>query len=169
MHTAVELRARVAFVTIVSLSLFWFVGCRSGKTGTFAVLKGEKDGHPLFATIDSRFRDPRLRAGLPWFLGVSTVLKSPTSDGFTTNEEATELNDWEDSFEQAALNGCRFAYVGRVTWNGRRELLYYLDSTDCASPKIRSFTSDHPSRKFDFKFERDDRWEKVGEYFASWE
>lgn len=154
-------------LAISMVASLWLLGCQNAnKAGPFIVLKVERDGHPLFAMVDSSFRNTKLQSGLPWFLNISTALESPTPDGLTTNQEASELNDWEDSLEQNAFDGCRFAFVGRVTWNARRELLYYLDAPDCVSPKIRRFASDHPARKFDFQFERDDHWEKVSTYLA---
>jgi hypothetical protein len=152
---------------IALAALLWFSGCKSGtKTGTFSGLQGEKDGHPLVAIIDSSLRDKKARTGFPWFLSISTPLKDPTADGLPTNQEASDLNDWEDLLEKNYLQGCRFVYVGRVTWNGTRQLLFYLDKPDCVEPKLKMFAHDSPKRVFDFQCQRDERWEKVSSYFG---
>jgi len=158
---------RYAFL-IALVVLLWFSGCKSGsQAGTFSVLQGEKDGHPLFATIDRSFRDKRARVGFPWFLSVSTRLKDPTTDGLTTNQEASELNDWEDLLEKNYLGDCRFVYVGRVTWNGTRQLLFYVDRPDCVEPKLKKFAHDFPKRVFDFQCQPDEQWERVGKYLET--
>lgn len=35
---------------------------------------------------------------------------------------------------------------------------------DCVSSEIKRFVVDHPGPLFNFGFERDDRWDKVGVY-----
>ena len=130
----------------------------------FAILQTEKDGHVLIATIDSTFRDKKAQAGFPWFLNISTEITNPTEEGFATDEEAAELNHWEDAVEQKYLNACHFKYVGRITWNGTRQLLIYTDAVDCATAKLKSFAKDAPKRAFTFAFHRDDNWENVSKY-----
>jgi hypothetical protein len=150
---------------IALVALLWFLGCKSDtKAATFSGLQGEKDGHPLFAIVDSSFRNQKARAGFPWFLSVSTQLKDPTADGLTMNQEASALNDWEDLLERNYLGGCRFLYVGRVTWNGSRQLLYYLDKPDCAETRLKKFARDFPERVFEFQYQRDEQWERVSTY-----
>src|ERR1700730_387225 len=85
------------------------------------------DGRPHIAMIDTSLGDHKFRASFPWFLAISTPLTSPTTDGLPTGQEASALNDWEDSIESKIASACLFVYVGRVTWNGSRELLYYVD------------------------------------------
>lgn len=133
----------------------------------FAILQTEKDGHVLIATIDSSFRGKTTQAGFPWFLNISTKFRNPTEDGLATDEEAAELNRWEDTIEQKYLNACHFRYVGRLTWNGTRELLIYTDAVDCATRKLKSFAKESPKRAFTFEFHRDDNWENVSKYLES--
>ena len=151
---------------LIALAAFaWFGGCRQGtSTGTFSVVQGKKDGHPLFATVDSGLLDRSIQSTFPWFLSISTTLKHPTEDGLTTNQEASELNDWEDSLQKSFAGQCRFVYVGRVTWNGKTQLLYYLDKPDCVGPKLKKFADSNPEPVFDFKCERDEHWERVAMY-----
>jgi hypothetical protein len=149
------------------IALLSFDGCKpSTNAGTFSVLQRNRDGHPLFATVDSSLRDKKARTGFAWFLSVSTQLKDPTTDGLTTNQEASELNDWEDLLERDYLRDCRFVYVGRVTWNGTRQLLFYLDRPDCAEPTLKKFAHDFPKRVFHFQCQPDEQWEKVSSYFG---
>ena len=147
------------------VALLFFSGCKGGAaTGAFAIFQGEKDGRPLFATIDTTPHDNTFKATYPWFLGITTSLTNPTDDGLTTHQEASALNDWEDSLEKQFSGTCRFVYVGRVTWNGKRQLLYYVDTLDSIEAKLRKLAEEHTGRAFDIEVERDDQWNKVSVY-----
>ena len=153
--------------TVVMLVVCLF-GCREGTGGgTFTVMQGEREGHPLFAMIDTSRRDSKLQAGFPWFLSIKTTLTAPTKDGLPTDQEATALNDWEDALEKELSGACQFVYVGRVTWNGTRELLYYVDKPDTVVPRLGKLAGGHPVRPFRIQHERDAQWTKVSMYLSA--
>ena len=58
--------------------------------GSFSIMQGEIDGHPLFASIDMRMRDFADKQSLPFFLSLSTSLSNPTSEGLPTRSDALE-------------------------------------------------------------------------------
>lgn len=132
---------------------------------TFAILHGDIDGHPLFASIDTSLRDYKSKDRFPWFLSISVPLKNPNKDGLTTAQEAEQLNEWEDSLEKQIAAECNLVYVGRVTWNGHRELLYYIDQPKPVHLRLKSLIDSHAMRPFTFLCERDEKWEKVSVYF----
>jgi uncharacterized protein DUF695 len=157
--------SKMKHVCLGTLVVFlWLCGCNGGR-GTFTVLQRLKNGHPLFATIDTSLRDGKVRAGFPWFLSLSTPILHPTKDGLTTDGEASTLNDWEDSLEKQLSGECRFVYVGRVTWNGTRELLYYVDRPGSIVPKLEKLAQDGSRRQFTVRYEHDEQWKQVSSYF----
>ena len=129
--------------------------------GTFSVLQGDVDGHPMFATIDMGLRDSPERQGLPFFLSVSTPLIDPTSDGLPTATDTESLNRWEDAVEARLQQAGRFVFVGRVTWNGHRELLHYLLVQQPALDDLKALAESRSTRPFAFTCERDEKWTKV--------
>ena len=129
--------------------------------GTFSVLQSEMDGHPLIAVVDMGLRGYTEKSSVPWFLSVSTPLVSPTSDGLPTRADANNVNEWEDGIEQELRGEGRFVYVGRVTWNGHRELLYYVAQPEASTKKLQRLIDRRAWRPFAFRCERDDKWEKV--------
>jgi hypothetical protein len=155
---------RMCLGTLVLLSSL--CGCGGG-TGTFTVTQRMKDGQPLFATIDTSLRDGRLKSDHPWFLSISTPILHPTKYGLTTDDEASMLNDWEDALEKEFSGECRFVYVGRITWNGTRELLFYVDRPDSIVPKLEKLAQDGTRRQFNVRHERDEQWEEVRPYLES--
>ena len=52
-----------------------------------------------------------------------------------------------------------------MTWNGTRQLLYYVDASDSIESKLRKLADSHPARAFSVQVERDEQWHKVSMYF----
>jgi hypothetical protein len=131
------------------------------QSGTFSVLQGNVDGHPMFAMIDMGLRNSPERQALPFFLSISTSLTNPTSDGLPTRSDADNLNGWEDAVDAGLQSAGKHAFVGRVTWNGHRELLYYLKDQQTAIEALKALSEAHSTRPFSFTSERDERWMKA--------
>jgi Family of unknown function (DUF695) len=148
--------------------LLLLAGCRQNKErGPFVVLQGEKDGHPLFAVIDKTERDDQFKATFPWYLEISTQFMDSTPDGFPKDQEAAVLAGWEDSLEKEIGGECRFVYIGHLTWNKARTVLYYVDRPERAVAKLKKIANDHAQRAFTVKSQRDEHWDKVSEYVKS--
>src|ERR1035437_444781 len=133
----------------------------NSQSGTFSILQGNIDGHPLFAMIDMGLRNSPDRQVLSFFLSVSTPLTNPTSGGLPTRSDAENLNTWEDAVEARLRSAGGFVFVGRVTWDGHRELLYYLNSQQPAVEVLKTLSDAHSTRPFAFTSENDAKWEKA--------
>jgi hypothetical protein len=126
--------------------------------GTFSVIQGKVDGHPLVAMIDMGLRDLSDKQGLPFFLSLSTTLINPTSEGLPTRGDADNLNKWEEIVEARLRSATDFVFVGRVTWNGHRELLYYVGKQQ---PTVEALKALSGTRQFAFTCDRDEKWAKA--------
>jgi hypothetical protein len=133
----------------------------------FSVFKTDLEGYPLIAFVDVAPRSLELREKTPWFLSVSTPITSPTLQGLPSAEEADALNSWEERIERELASVCRLIFVGRVTWNGNRELLYYVDSATQVASVLDDIAHSDTSRPFAFRCERDDEWTEVEVYLSS--
>lgn len=133
----------------------------SSQSGTFSVFKGDVNGHPMFAMIDMGLRNSPERQGLPVFLSISTPLINPTSDGLPTGSDADNLNGWEDAVDARLQSAGKHVFVGRATWNGHRELLYYLKDQQTAIEALNALSDAHSTRPFAFICERDEKWVKA--------
>lgn len=131
------------------------------QVGTFSILQGNIDGRPMFATIDMGLLNSSERQVLPFFLSVSTPLVDPTVDGLPTRSDAEDLNAWEEVVEANLRPAGKLVFVGRVTWNGHRELLYYLSSEHPAVDALQTLLASHSTRSFAFRCERDEKWTKA--------
>ena len=128
------------------------------RDGTFSVIEGEIDGRPLVAMIDMGLRELPARQGLSFFLGLSTSLINPTTEGLPSRGDTDNLNAWEGVVEARLQAVTKLVFVGRVTWNGHRELLYYVGSEQ---PTVEALNAISGTRPFAFTCERDENWAKV--------
>jgi len=131
------------------------------RDGAFSIFQRQLDGRPVFAMIDMDLRDSPDRQTLPFFLSLSSPLIDPTSDGLPTRSDADSLNAWEDAVEAQLRSVGKVAFVGRVTWDGHRELLYYVESQQPAVEALKKLSDSHVTRSFEFVCERDEKWKKA--------
>jgi hypothetical protein len=133
----------------------------------FSLIKGEMDGHPLFAIIASDLKTYPPKSKFPWFLSLSTPLIGPTADGLPQGEDFAALKAWEDDMEARVAKLGRYFYVGHVTWNGSREALFYLEGPEPTVSVLKKVRDSHSTRAFDFRCEKDGGWKKVSHYLGT--
>jgi hypothetical protein len=131
----------------------------------FDVSETDFDGFPLIANINLALRDCPHREATPWLLSISTPLSRPTPKGLPSRQEADALNGWEAAVERE-IGVVPFVFVGRVTWNGNRELLYYLKEPESPVRRLQALIDSRSTRPFAFRCEKDEAWLKVAVYFA---
>ncbi len=124
----------------------------------FSVLQRKVDGLPLVAIVDMGLRELPDKQAVPFFLSLSTSLISPTSEGLPTRSDADNLNAWEEVVETRLQSTTIFVFVGRVTWNGHRELTYYVGNQQSTVEALQSLSGTRP---FAFICEHDEKWEKA--------
>jgi hypothetical protein len=137
------------------------------RQNSFALLEADMDGRPLIANIDLSLRTFARRAEFPWFLSISTALKDADEHGLPTELEAATLNVWEDHIDTVLDSAVSFKYVGRVTWNGHRELLYQVTDSQAAARALQQSIDSRKIRPFAFRCEQDTSWSHVSAYLAA--
>jgi len=133
----------------------------------FVLLKGEKDGHPLFALIAKDLTKHPPRSKFPWFLSLSTRLMDPTADGLPQGKDFDSLNAWEDDIEARIAKLGKYYYLGHVTWNGSRAALFYLEKPEPIVSALKEVRDSHSTRPFDFRCEKDEGWKEISQYFGT--
>jgi hypothetical protein len=83
-------------------------------------------------------------------------------------EESQALDAWENELQDRIVTlDVKAIFVGRVTWNGQRELLYYVDKSEPVTEALEQ-TGDHgTARPFSFETKFDENWDEVGVYLNS--
>ncbi len=113
--------------------------------------------------IDMGLRESPDRNVLSFFLSLSTTLANPTSEGLPARSDVENLNAWEEVVETRLRAVTKFVFVGRVSWNGHRELLYYVARHQTTVEALKALSGTRP---FAFTCERDEIWAK-GDYWLS--
>ena len=137
------------------------------RSDMFGLLEADMDGRRLLASIDFSFVGFPKKESFPWFLSLSTALKEADSEGLPTNAETAALNHWEDEVESVLSAAVGFKYIGRVTWSGHRELLYYLAEPIAPTAALQKMIEARSTRQFTFRCQRDDSWGHVEGYLSA--
>src|SRR4051812_3721248 len=126
----------------------------------FSIRTGEMDGLPIIAMINEEIT-PEHKALHQFFLSVETLLVSPEENGMPNDEEAAELNAFEDQLGALLSQFGSHVFIGRVTHKGRREQLYYIDSPEQVVQTLKQIVDSNSTRKFGFVCKPDIAWENV--------
>ena len=131
----------------------------------FAISETDFDGYPLIVNVNRALRKhkQKQKSATPWFLSISTPLAHSDERGLPDREEATHLNLWEQIVERE-IAPTPFVFAGRVTWNGNRELLYYVEEPQAAVGRLQALINSGRTRPFAFRSEMDQEWSKISVY-----
>lgn len=135
-----------------------------GAKDSFTLLNTILDGQPLIANINVGLRQSNARQEHSWLLSISIPLANPTTEGLPTKPEAEDLNRFEDAIEERIASAASFVFVGRVTWSGHRELLYYVDRPEQVAACLQRIIDSRSTRPFAFRCEEDSEWSKISVY-----
>ncbi len=127
---------------------------------SFSILEDTLDGKPLIAMINMALRLSDTQR-LPFFLSIGTRLSNPTINGLPSAAESDELNRWEEGVESRLRGQGECAFVGRVTWNAQRELLYYVGNDKPFTAVLKALADEPSTRPFGFSCEEDGAWQRV--------
>ncbi|MFO0713636.1 MAG: DUF695 domain-containing protein [Sandaracinus sp.] len=97
-------------------------------------------------------------ASKPWLVSVRFPLLRPRSDGLTDNAEAEELGKIEEALVRALRSHCDAQFVGRMTWNGTRDLFFYAPRTDGMGTALGEALGPTPSRRVMSQVREDKEW-----------
>jgi vacuolar-type H+-ATPase subunit I/STV1 len=135
----------------------------------FDVITGKKNELPMISVIDKNYRNFSSKDQCPWFLWVSIPLHNKREDGLSVSQEDEVLEKFEELVADKMMFETNIFYVGRLTWNGFRELFYYLSDAEKANKVLQKLVEDHPlGIGFQYEIKKDVGWSKVAEMFG-WE
>lgn len=83
------------------------------------------DGRPCSTMLDLGLAAEAPRSDRPWLVSVRLPLLRPRPDGLADDAEADELGRLEDSLVRVLRARLEAQFVGRMTWNGTRDLFFY--------------------------------------------
>jgi regulator of RNase E activity RraB len=98
-------------------------------------------------------------ASKPWLLSVRFPLLRPRGDGLTDNQEAEELGKIEEALVRALRTHCDAQFVGRMTWNGTRDLFFYAPRTEGMGAALGEALGPSPTRRVMSQVREDKEWQ----------
>ena len=161
------------------------VGCNTKKTLMFKKLFGNssspsepiipKENFTIFkltiadglalATINTGYNNYPNKKFYPWYATILMEIGDKNENGHPTNEEAELLNSLEDRITEFLGQTQIVHRIGRVTRNGERDIIYYIDKPAFHQDKTKEFfDSINSVRAVNLTIEKDKRWDNVAAF-----
>jgi Family of unknown function (DUF695) len=132
----------------------------------FAILEAEFDDLPWFASINMAYKNYNNKTSAIWHLHIEIDMQDVTDAGLPTDKEAAILNPFEGELLQKIDAVVSNHYIGRVTYNGTRELFIYLDDPESANNLLQELVNTPPYvRQFGYSMVEDPEWEEINVFF----
>jgi Family of unknown function (DUF695) len=127
----------------------------------FAIREGIIDGMYAIMIVNHALKDYGFKDEFPWHLWIDIQIEGTGEDGLPDGAEAEILNGLEDEIQRKLKEVCDILHVGRMTWNSRRELFYYLNDPEAAHQTLQTIIAGNPKREFQYEMREDAAWESV--------
>jgi regulator of RNase E activity RraB len=120
----------------------------------------ECKGKPMLLVVDLDARADAPDKSHPWMHRMRVRFSKSDEHGFPTDAETRGLNDVEDSLlTDVNLRDLQVRYVGRITWNGARDLFFYAADKPAVKALQDRLKAALPDHKIEHTAEEDPRWE----------
>ena len=113
---------------------------------------------PCSTMLDLGIADAVPVAERPWLISIRMPLERPRKDGLCDNDEAKSLGELEDALALELARACDAWFVGRMTWNGTRDLFYYARSPDGLEPALSAAFKGRAPRRLMTRTKQDPEW-----------
>ncbi len=131
-------------------------------TANYAIREGNVEGHYSIMVLNDALKGYPYKSEFPWHLWIKIPIVDQQGDNMPTEREAEVLNELEDEFINSLEGVVGLHFIARLTWNGQRELFFYLDDPEKANDVLSAYAeSDRPKRQFEYRMEHDPYWNKV--------
>ncbi len=136
----------------------------NNKEKKFSIFQGEKDGYPVYITVDTTCKDLKNKSDYPWFLNIIIPLINPMANGLANDNDMKELDKFENDLEKLLVKETPFLFIGRITYKGQRELMYYASNGKKAFEILGALIKKERIRNFKFTCREDRDWKEVKDY-----
>lgn len=130
----------------------------------YSIFKLDIDGVAI-ATINTGYNNYPNKKFYPWLATITFEIVDKNENGHPTNEEAEILNSLEEKITTFLSQNNVAHKIGRVTRNGERDILYYIDKPNFDSNKVEDFFDTiNQIRPLNFELLKDEKWENVSAF-----
>ena len=115
-----------------------------------------------FSNINKSYDNYPNKKYFPWWIQVTLELKEIDDRKMPTESEAKILNELEDKIEKFVTEKHKTHFIGRVTQNGFRDIIFYVDQPRFDQNKTNNFFDQiQEIRRINFTMEKDIHWNNV--------
>jgi hypothetical protein len=133
----------------------------------FALIKLNMPEGVAFVTVNRAYDDYKNKHYYAWLVGVELQIVSKNENGHPIDQEAARLNVIQDELEAFLRKKQTVHSVARVTRNGFRDLLIYIDKPKLQQEEIDAFFADIlKEREVNFSIHKDPSWNAVSGFLS---
>lgn len=119
------------------------------------------DGWGL-ATINKKYNNYPNKSFFPWHVLIELEIVDKNDNGHPIDTENEKLIQLEDEILEFLKQKHAVHFLGRVTRNSSRDLLYYIDSPKFEQVEVNTFCDNiMKERGINFSMEKDPKWTAV--------
>jgi hypothetical protein len=119
------------------------------------------DGWGL-ATFNNKYNDYPNKSFFPWYVLIELEIMDKNDNGHPIETDAEKLAKLEDKILDFLKQKHTVHFLGRVTRNGFRDLLYYIDIPKFEQTEVNTFCDNiMKERAINFSVEKDPKWKAV--------
>jgi hypothetical protein len=129
---------------------------------SFTLLKLNMPDGLAIATVNKAYENYPNKTFYPFLVGVELEVIDKNDNGHPVDSEAARLNQIQDELETLLRQKHTVHPVARVTRNGARDILIYIDTPKLTQAEINSFRDTiQKERKMNFSIQKDISWTAV--------
>lgn len=129
---------------------------------SFSILRLDMSDGLAFATVNMAYENYPNKAFYPYFVGIELEVLEKNDNGHPSDADASKLNQIQDEIEEFLKQRQTVHPVARVTRNGTRDILIYIDSPILTKEEIRTICDRiQKDRPISFSIEKDPTWSSV--------
>lgn len=120
-----------------------------------------RDGWGL-ATFNNKYNDYPNKSFFPWHVLIELQIVDKNDNGHRVDTETEKLVAIEDEIYNFLKQKHTVHFLGRVTRNGFRDLLYYIDTPKFQQAEVNAFCDNiMRERGINFGMQKDPKWTAV--------
>jgi hypothetical protein len=130
----------------------------------YSIIEFVQDGFPGVGFINISLRDFEPKAVFAWHLSIMINFEDLIKNGMPSKEERNVIDEFESEInlllKGPEANKPNAIFLGRITWNETRELMWRIYNPEAASQILQTIIDQNQSpREFDYRMDQDPKWE----------
>lgn len=129
---------------------------------SFSILKLNMSDGLALATVNKAYENYPNKSFYPFFVGIELEVLDKNDSGHPVDTEAARLNQIQEEIETFLRQKHTVHSVARVTRNGTRDILIYIDTPKLTQEELNGFFGDIlKERQVNFSIQKDASWNAV--------